>query len=341
MASSEAKKLLSMFKQYDQDGDGVIDGYELAEVMTELDAKWSGDRISELFAALDSDEDGKIEMDEFVDWVFGYNAEAVKVMSEKPLMVLRLNGFGLRTAAQLTEALEPIAPIEQLHHVKGNSKESLVVYASEESARKAFEAVGGVYDEEQAKGGILKIRIKPGSPLSMPGEAALDLDEVVSLTPKTFSEMGNPQCVPNFASTIHPEMKAFVDKNKVNFGDKYDAWEEKARLLGNDGHTVKLVAKLMRSMSLNLLIQPEQRESVAMWRRTMRLLARGKLEFQDPSKMSDMLQELDSFVQAEALRPVSPAKVRATKKARDMGLDDPWTMVSHSRPNTALAVLAS
>lgn len=337
--STESKKLLSVFRQYDDNGDGVIDAFELAEVLGHLDSKWSSEeRVNLLFDALDSDDNGCIEMDEFVEWVFGHNMEANDIMATRPAMALRLNGFGLRSYQELAEALEPLGDFRQLHHVKGNAKESLVIYNSEDDARKVFEALGGTYDAEQAAAGELRVRCKSDSPLFKGSEAHFDVDQVICLTPKVYSSPGEKQTCP--ASFIE-ELSAFITQHEASFGDDYSKWVTNVGCMRGSDQNLPHVAKQLRLISLNVEIKDGQKENAAMWRRTMRLLAKGELEFQDPTKISDILQELAGFMGA-VRRPPSPAKERATKKAKDMGVDDPWAAIGRGgRNNSALSAFAA
>lgn len=60
--------LRESFDYNDRDGDGRIDLGEFARMLDELDSGVDDDAARIGFAAIDSDRDGAIEFDEFVDW---------------------------------------------------------------------------------------------------------------------------------------------------------------------------------------------------------------------------------------------------------------------------------
>eukprot|EP00747_Dinoflagellata_sp_TGD_P024978 gnl/TRDRNA2_/TRDRNA2_130927_c0_seq1.p1 gnl/TRDRNA2_/TRDRNA2_130927_c0~~gnl/TRDRNA2_/TRDRNA2_130927_c0_seq1.p1 ORF type:complete len:854 (-),score=169.08 gnl/TRDRNA2_/TRDRNA2_130927_c0_seq1:7-2529(-) len=78
-------EVLDQFAQFDRNGDGVIDRNELGQVLRHLDsAHWSPESVDRLLAAADCNKDGKIQFDEFVQWIFGGNEqESLAVKSDK------------------------------------------------------------------------------------------------------------------------------------------------------------------------------------------------------------------------------------------------------------------
>mmetsp|Transcript_89653 Transcript_89653/g.141540 ORF Transcript_89653/g.141540 Transcript_89653/m.141540 type:complete len:316 (-) Transcript_89653:41-988(-) len=62
-------KLKNLFRQYDTNGDGTIDMQELKQVVMAISSDFSEDEIMQVFVGMDCNRDGKIQYDEFVDWV--------------------------------------------------------------------------------------------------------------------------------------------------------------------------------------------------------------------------------------------------------------------------------
>lgn len=64
--------VMDQFRKFDLNSDGVIDRSELSKVLRHLDSQlWTDEHISELLEAVDTTKDGLIQLDEFVQWVFG------------------------------------------------------------------------------------------------------------------------------------------------------------------------------------------------------------------------------------------------------------------------------
>lgn len=60
------------FRQFDEDGNGVISREELAFVLRQVDPEyWDDHALDELLAKADCSGDGKLQYSEFVKWVFG------------------------------------------------------------------------------------------------------------------------------------------------------------------------------------------------------------------------------------------------------------------------------
>mmetsp|Transcript_84232 Transcript_84232/g.272290 ORF Transcript_84232/g.272290 Transcript_84232/m.272290 type:complete len:924 (-) Transcript_84232:326-3097(-) len=65
-------EVMDQFQRFDQNGDGVIDRPELARVLKHLDAKvWTDDSIGQIMLVADTNKDGRIQFDEFLQWIFG------------------------------------------------------------------------------------------------------------------------------------------------------------------------------------------------------------------------------------------------------------------------------
>lgn len=65
-------EVLDQFSRFDQNGDGVIDRQELGRVLKHLDAKvWTDAKVSQIMSVADTNQDGRIQFEEFVNWIFG------------------------------------------------------------------------------------------------------------------------------------------------------------------------------------------------------------------------------------------------------------------------------
>lgn len=61
-------RLSSLFEQFDANGDGLIDESEFEAMLARLGWASTAEVLSMEFAAIDGNEDGKVELQEFVDW---------------------------------------------------------------------------------------------------------------------------------------------------------------------------------------------------------------------------------------------------------------------------------
>jgi len=65
------EKVLHAFRQFDKNRDGLFELVEMRRVLAALDpATWSIERVDQLFNAIDTNRDGKINIEDFVNWVF-------------------------------------------------------------------------------------------------------------------------------------------------------------------------------------------------------------------------------------------------------------------------------
>lgn len=70
MDSSVTSNLKSVFREYDQNGDGTISEMELRRVLFEIGGdELTEQEIEQIFTAMDSNADGRVQYEEFVDWV--------------------------------------------------------------------------------------------------------------------------------------------------------------------------------------------------------------------------------------------------------------------------------
>jgi len=86
VAPGSPEHVLALFKEFDQNGDGVIQYEELVQLLQRLDAtSWTEERINQLLLAADINRDGQIQFDEFLTWVFGKgdDADAMRAVAEQ------------------------------------------------------------------------------------------------------------------------------------------------------------------------------------------------------------------------------------------------------------------
>ncbi|CAK9007883.1 unnamed protein product [Durusdinium trenchii] len=70
--------VLNAFKRFDQDGSGCISREELGTVLQSLNPDdWDSERIDELLAEADSSGDGKLQIQEFLKWIFAEDPKSV------------------------------------------------------------------------------------------------------------------------------------------------------------------------------------------------------------------------------------------------------------------------
>lgn len=65
------QKVIEAFRQFDKNGDGQFDAVEMKHVLTALDPSvWQAEKVDGLFTEIDVDSDGRINLEDFVNWVF-------------------------------------------------------------------------------------------------------------------------------------------------------------------------------------------------------------------------------------------------------------------------------
>lgn len=89
-----------IFRQFDKDGSGTIDRFELADLTAALGAELSDDQLDTAMASLDTSGDGEVSVDEFVTWWVYFQRRAI---AKKPMTpATPTSSQGRR--ARLTEA---------------------------------------------------------------------------------------------------------------------------------------------------------------------------------------------------------------------------------------------
>tara|TARA_B100001750_G_C15449917_1_gene568343 strand:+ start:1024 stop:1359 length:336 start_codon:yes stop_codon:yes gene_type:complete len=67
-SDDELEELKEIFDHYDSDGNGVIDREELRRLLVALDPEFTEEDVQLGLQALDGNENGVIDWDEFIEW---------------------------------------------------------------------------------------------------------------------------------------------------------------------------------------------------------------------------------------------------------------------------------
>lgn len=325
--AQDPQAIMRQFKHYDKSGDGVIDASELENVLMSLDNHhWTSDRVKRLFEAIDVDGDGTIEVQEFVEWICGANMRSAHISTEKPLTMFRMEGFSGWTAAEIKRSVEKFGEVTMVHHVRGYTNRSLVLFADENDAIRAFESCGGEVDADVlARDGEFKTTIGPGSDIYDRSQT-----RTIYFTAKSPIASDSNQTVPDGFGSAFMTM---VDNLKINLAENYKQWRMKARQLSDA--TNREGAKQLRLMSMLVKPREDCHADAIMWRKTMRSVAKGEISLRDSTTMMDFIRQWESFVDAG----VAPVEAVVPKKnARNMTTDDPWSHLSglKRQPNSAV-----
>ena len=65
-------ELLRLFASFDADGDGLVDEKEFRKILHRLGGNSSDEVLSLEFAAIDTNSDGMVGLQEFMDWWLDY-----------------------------------------------------------------------------------------------------------------------------------------------------------------------------------------------------------------------------------------------------------------------------
>jgi Ca2+-binding EF-hand superfamily protein len=95
------EELYSVFKQFDIDGDGFIEEYELKQVMQNMGQSPAADEIKSMFKAADVDGDGRISFEEFCKIS---RANPLQLSLKAVFAELDLDGDGHLTTKELKQA---------------------------------------------------------------------------------------------------------------------------------------------------------------------------------------------------------------------------------------------
>lgn len=289
--------IMGQFDRFDKNRDGTIDRGELALVVKAIDtsAQWNDERIARLLNAVDTNVDGKIDTDEFVQWLFGANVAAYNVEMEAkeagedgiPRKVIRLRGFTDRSRKSLLAALVPFGEVEQFHHVQSISTESIAIFENANEALEAYKAHLPEGDDN------FEVTLKPDTPL-YDAEASSDGLQVVLLTPAVV-QVESEQPPEGFYEQLQGFLDAAVESGAMS-SERAEEWKQKVAEATTQVFSVPAAAKLLRRLSLQVTFNEESQDSVCMWRRTMRLLIRSELNFAQPVNFGCFLTELRSFL---------------------------------------------
>eukprot|EP00448_Togula_jolla_P007799 CAMPEP_0170613840 /NCGR_PEP_ID=MMETSP0224-20130122/24484_1 /TAXON_ID=285029 /ORGANISM="Togula jolla, Strain CCCM 725" /LENGTH=293 /DNA_ID=CAMNT_0010939463 /DNA_START=14 /DNA_END=895 /DNA_ORIENTATION=+ len=291
MADSKvkARQVMEQFNRLDVNGDGTVSSAELATMLKKLDSAWTEEKIDRLFAAVDTSSDGKLDVDEFVNWLFGCNVAANLIeeeeeaaSGERPQVVLRLKGFSACSSKDLQAVLSSFGPLKHVHHIQIDSPvpqaESMAIFAAESSALAAFAA-------QLPSEGAKEVELKEGTPLaSMVGLSATAMISLTAL-----------RCEPD-ATTAPPEFLATVRSLVGSLkGDESAGCVARVDKVGSE-ISIADAAKLLRGLSMTMRLRPEAAEKVMCWRRTLRMIARGEVDLMDTNSIVGFVTELQSFL---------------------------------------------
>jgi Ca2+-binding EF-hand superfamily protein len=110
LSDDQVKEFKELFDSLDQDGGGVIDVDELAELFASLGVKVSKDKVKEMFAEVDEDGSGEIDFEEFLVLVAKQVAEDGKkdpyTEAMKAFAMFDTDGSGTIDASELGSALK-------------------------------------------------------------------------------------------------------------------------------------------------------------------------------------------------------------------------------------------
>lgn len=104
----QLSQLKDIFARFDMDSDGSLTMLELAALLRSLGLKPSGDQIHVLLTNMDSNGNGSVEFDEFINAILPDMNEEILINQEQLLEVFRSfdrDGNGYKTAAELAGSM--------------------------------------------------------------------------------------------------------------------------------------------------------------------------------------------------------------------------------------------
>lgn len=98
--------ILEQFNRFDRNGDGVIDRAELLRVLHGIDQRvWTEDQIDSVLEAADCNNDGLIQLEEFIRWIFGAEGDAGVASVARQMIELALKAAKDGDAEALCDTL--------------------------------------------------------------------------------------------------------------------------------------------------------------------------------------------------------------------------------------------
>jgi len=113
---AEKNEVLSVFRQFDTEGDGCIDRIKLAAILKACDpVAWSDKKINELFRRVGTDSNGRVPVEDFLAWAFTAGSSLTRPNSAASTRS--------SVSAAFPPALPPrpaaTAPLDELHWYGG------------------------------------------------------------------------------------------------------------------------------------------------------------------------------------------------------------------------------
>jgi len=115
--------VVKMFRQFDVNGDGVIDRNELGHVLTSTEKSWSPDRLDRLFRVVDMNQDGFIDYEEFLIWVFATPKVTTRDLRSFRDAAMRLSSANPSIRLSKEKKAEPRVPkVQARSHVINSTR---------------------------------------------------------------------------------------------------------------------------------------------------------------------------------------------------------------------------
>lgn len=142
------QRIKTLFKQYDSDGNGVLSRAELQRLMTVVGGSITDDELDKVFVEIDGDQNGALDIDEFVEWMMS------------PASTVLVHASGEVTEFDLEVALRPLFEaydrdntgtigFEEFKELHSILQGAIQVHADEEPDALFSSEVGGFQDVER------------------------------------------------------------------------------------------------------------------------------------------------------------------------------------------------